>query len=121
MIKLSEIVEQQVPNSGAYYDWMIDFNFFKTSINSSTERFKLEFKNKLSAKVLNKSVTANASKGYKQPVKVYTINKVTKVEVNDYYDEWVVILSDENDKQYFLIPGWKIKISAKQPLPLPTE
>jgi hypothetical protein len=104
---------------GNYYDWTRDFDVFKTTINNSTEAAKTKFEKALMAKIKNRSVLVRASKGYKQPVKDYTIKRVTAVNINDFYDDWVVVLKNEFNKEYFLISGYKIKILgmavAKEP------
>lgn len=108
MIKLSHILEQS--DQGQFYDWTRDFDAFKNTLNSTTEQAKSRFEKSLSGKVQNKSVVVRASKGYKQPVKDYTIKKVTSVNINDFYDDWVVVLKNEFNKEFFLTAGYKIKV-----------
>jgi len=108
MIMLSHILEQS--NNGTFYDWTRDFDVFKNTINSTTESSKKRFEKTLSAKILNRQVLVRASKGYKQPVKDYTIKRVTGVNINDFYDDWVVVLKNEFNKEYFLTSGYKIKV-----------
>jgi hypothetical protein len=110
-IKLSHIVEHI--QRGNFYDWTRDFDTFKTTLNSTTESAKTKFEKSLSGKILNKSVIVRASKGYKQPVKDYTIKRVTHVNINDFYDDWVVVLKNEFNKEYFLTAGYKIKIVGR--------
>jgi len=117
MLTLSQILEQI--QQGNFYDWTRDFDVFKNSINSTTEVSKARFEKSLSSKVLNKSVTVRSSKGYKQPVKDYTINRVTAVDINDFFDDWVVVLKDENNKEYFLAAGYKIKVMGGAVSPEP--
>lgn len=105
---LKHIVEQI--EQGQFYDWTREFDVFKNSLNSATESAKSRFEKALSGKVLNKSVLVRASKGYKQPIKDYTISRVTKVNINDFYDDWVVVLKNEFNKEFFLTPGYKIKV-----------
>ena len=57
----------------------------------------------------NKKVFLRGSKGYGQPIKDYTIN-VKSVSIDFYYERYVVVFKDEDDKEYFLEPGYKIKI-----------
>lgn len=104
---LKHIVEQI--EQGQFYDWTRDFDVFKNSLNAATETSKSRFEKALSGKVLNKSVLVRASKGYKQPIKDYTIKRVTGVNINDFYDDWVVVLKNEFNKEFFLTPGYKIK------------
>jgi len=63
----------------------------------------------LNSRVLNKKVSIQASKGYGQPVRDYEIS-VTSTSLDYFYDRYVVILRDEDDKEYFLKPGFKITI-----------
>jgi hypothetical protein len=104
---LKHIVEQI--EQGQFYDWTRDFDVFKNSLNAATETSKSRFEKALSGKVLNKSVLVRASKGYKQPIKDYEIKRVTGVNINDFYDDWVVVLKNEFNKEFFLTPGYKIK------------
>ena len=108
MISLGRILEQG--EQGQFYDWTRDFDVFKSTINSTTESAKSKFEKALSGKILNKSVLVRASKGYKQPVKDYTIKRVTGVNINDFYDDWVVVLKNEFNKEYFLTSGYKVKV-----------
>lgn len=108
MISLSRILEQS--DQGQFYDWTRDFDLFKNTLNSTTEQAKSKFEKALASKIMNKSVVVRASRGYKQPVKDYTISRVTGVNINDFYDDWVVVLKNENNKEHFLTAGYKIKI-----------
>jgi hypothetical protein len=105
---LKEIVEGI--EQGTFYDWTRDFDVFKNTLNSATETSKSRFEKALSGKVINKSVLVRASKGYKQPIKDYDIKRVTAVNINDFYDDWVVVLKNEFNKEFFLTAGYKIKI-----------
>lgn len=105
---LKHIVEQI--EQGQFYDWTREFDVFKNSLNAATETSKSRFEKALSGKVLNKTVLVRASKGYKQPIKDYEIKRVTKVDINDFYDDWVVVLKNEFNKEFFLTPGYKIKV-----------
>ena len=126
---LKYIVEQI--EQGQFYDWTRDFDVFKNSLNAATETSKSRFEKALSGKVLNKSVLVRASKGYKQPIKDYEIKRVTGVNINDFYDDWVVVLKNEFNKEFFLTPGYKIKTmgaavaaepgSADSPTPEPQQ
>lgn len=118
MIKLKNILNEietnpavQQPNSGNFYDWTKDFDLFKNTINTATESSKNRFEKSLGKKLLNKSVLIRASKSQpKQPIKDYTIDKVTAVNIVDYFDEWTVVLKNESGKEYCLVSGYKIKI-----------
>lgn len=76
MISLSHILEQS--DQGQFYDWTRDFDLFKNTLNSTTEQAKSKFEKALASKIMNKSVVVRASRGYKQPVKDYTISRVTE-------------------------------------------
>lgn len=117
MILLSHILEQA--EQGQFYDWTRDFDAFKTTLNSTTEQAKSKFEKALASKIMNKSVVVRASRGYKQPVKDYTISRVTSVNINDFYDDWVVVLKNENNKEHFLTAGYKIKIVGSGIAPEP--
>jgi hypothetical protein len=117
MMLLSHILEQS--DQGQFYDWTRDFDLFKNTLNSTTEQAKSRFEKALSSKILNKSVVVRASRGYKQPVKDYTISRVTGVNINDFYDDWVVVLKNENNKEHFLTAGYKIKIVSGGVAPEP--
>jgi hypothetical protein len=109
MIKLKQILEQA--EQGSFYDWTRDFDAFKNSINSVTESAKNKFEKALAAKIMNKSVMVRASKAQpKQPVKDYTIDRVTAVNIVDYFDEWTVVIKNQSGKEYCLVSGFKIKI-----------
>jgi len=108
-IKLSRIIEQV--QQGNFYDWTRDFDLFKNTINSTTETAKSRFEKALTGKLLNKSVLVKASKSQpKQPIKDYTINRVTNVSIVDYWDNWTVVLKNEFNKEYCLVVGFKIKV-----------
>lgn len=108
MIRLSHILEQI--GNGTFYDWTREFDTFKTTLDSATESAKSRFEKSLSGKIVNKSVLVRASKGYKQPVKDYTLKRVTGVNINDFYNDWVVVIKNEFNKEYFLTAGYKIKV-----------
>ena len=80
MISLSHIIEQV--SQGQFFDWTRDFDVFKNTLNATTESAKTKFERALSRKILNKKVLVRASKGYKQPVKDYSINRVTGININ---------------------------------------
>lgn len=102
------IVAQQ-PTGGQEFNVGLDFTNFERTIASFTENSKNAFQQKLMGIVGNKMVFLRGSKGYGQPVKDYTIN-IKSVSIDFYYERYVVVFKDENDKEYFLEPGYKIKI-----------
>ena len=65
----------------------------------------------LKSKLLNKQVTAHASKGYAQVKRDYTFT-VADVNIADYYGEYQVILKGSDKKEYFVDTDYKIKISG---------
>jgi hypothetical protein len=104
------------------YDFTKDFRAYQDAVNKADNAAKKAFLKKTNEKLLNKTVTANASRGYGQPKSDYTIEGVKKVSVDFYYKEDVVVLTDDNDKKYFLTPGVNIKIEAGAPEePAPEE
>ena len=116
------VVQQQAPASTATqstatqstpqnseFNVGVDFTNFERTIAAFTENAKNQFQTKLLNLVGNKKVFLRGSKGYGQPIKDYTIN-VKNVSIDFYYERYVVVFKDENDKEYFLEPGYKIKI-----------
>lgn len=103
------IVAQQPPAQGQEFNVGLDFTNFERTIAAFTENAKNAFQQKLMSLVGNKKVFLRGSKGYGQPIKDYTIN-VKSVSIDFYYERYVVVFKDENDKEYFLEPGYKIKI-----------
>lgn len=94
---------------GKEFNVGLDFTAFERTIASFTENAKNTFQQKLMSMVGGKRVYLRASKGYGQPIKDYTIN-VKNVSIDFYYERYVVVFKDEDDKEYFLEPGYKIKI-----------
>jgi hypothetical protein len=95
--------------NGQEYNVGLDFTTFEKTLASFTENSKNAFQNKLLNIVGNKKVFLRGSKGYGQPIKDYTIN-VKSVSIDFYYERYVVVFKDENDKEYFLEPNYRIKI-----------
>lgn len=109
-ILLKRIVEQQ--GSEQFYDLGRDFANFKRAMDGTSEQIKQKFEQAIGAKLNGKRVRARASRGYKQYVKDYEFD-VTKVTLDDYYDNYVVVAHDNTTpkaKEYFLKPGYKIQI-----------
>lgn len=100
---------QPLPPGAVDYNVSTDFSDFETKIANATEQSKAAFLRNLNARVLGKKVSIQASKGYGQPIRDYTIS-VTATSLDYFYDRYVVILRDENDKEYFLKTGFKITI-----------
>jgi hypothetical protein len=104
-----KILPDPSSNTGEY-NVNFDFTDFENKINAAEESAKEQFQEKLKQKVFNKKVLVRASKGQPgQPEKDYTIN-VSNVSVDYYYDRYVVVFKDEKDKEYFLKPGYKVKL-----------
>jgi len=100
---------QPLPPGAVDYNVSSDFSEFETKIANATEQSKSAFLRNLNSRVLGKKVSVQASKGYGQPIRDYTIS-VTSTSLDYFYDRYVVILRDENDKEYFLKTGFKITI-----------
>lgn len=107
-MKLKRIVEQ-AQNAAQYYDVGRDFGAFVQSINLSNENVKNQFEKAIAGKLKGKKIRARASRGYKQFEKDYDIN-VANVSLDDYYDNYVIVVKGTNDKEYFLKPGFKVQI-----------
>ena len=121
MISLKRIIEQQEV-SGQYYDLGKDFALFRRSIDGTFEQIKEKFEKIIGTKLIGRRVRARASRGFKQYVKDYEFD-VTKITLDDYYDNYVVVASDNTTpkpKEYFLKPGFKVSIigpATGQPSP----
>jgi len=105
------------PEDPGEYDFTKDFRAFEDKKNKAEADAKKVLLDKMNEKLLGKTIVANASRGYGQPKTDYTIKAVKKVSVEFWYKDYVVIVSDENDKKYFLTPGINIKIEASEPAP----
>jgi hypothetical protein len=101
------------PEDPGEYDFTKDFRAFEDKKNKAETEAKKVLLNKMNERLLNKTIVANASRGYGQPKTDYTIKAVKKVSVEFWYKDYVVIVSDENDKKYFLTPGINIKIESE--------
>ena len=121
MINLKRILEQ-FGNEGQYYDLGADFSGFKQSLDGSIDQLKQKFQTEIGKQLNGKRVIAKASRGYKQYVKDYEFD-ISKITIDDYYDNYVVVAHDMSTakaKEYFLKPGYKIKIigpATGQPSP----
>jgi hypothetical protein len=100
------------PEDPSEYDFTRDFRAFEDTKNKAEAAAKKKLLDKMNKMMLGKKVVANASRGYGQPKTDYTIDNVKKVSVEFWYKDWVVIVSDENDKKFFLTPGINIKIET---------
>jgi len=112
------------PEDPNEYDFTKDFREFEDKKNKAEAEAKKVVLDKMNEKLLNKTITANASRGYGQPKTDYTIKNVKKVSVEFWYKDYVVIVSDENDKKYFLTPGINVKLeqgSGSEPAPAGQE
>lgn len=111
MIKLGRIVESYGAE-GQFYDIGKDFANFRRMIDGADEQIKAQYEKAIASKLVGKRVRARASRGYKQFVKDYEFD-VTKVTLDDYYDNFVVVAYDSSTpkpKEYFLKPGFKVQI-----------
>lgn len=107
-MNLKRIIEQ-TEAAAQYYDLGKDFVTFIRSMNATTESVKNRFEQAIGAKLKGKKIRARASRGYKQFEKDYEIN-VVSVSLDDYYDNYVVVVKGSNGKEYFLKPGFKVQI-----------
>lgn len=132
MIKLKKILEQYGAE-GQYYDLGKDFSNFHRYIEGADSQITQQFEKSIGAQLVGKRIRARASRGYKQYVKDYEFD-VTKVTLEDYYDNYVVVAYDSTTpkpKEYFLKPGFKVQIigpatgqpspqKGGKPTPIPT-
>lgn len=100
---------QPLPSTSVDYNVSSDFSDFEARIARATAEAKAAFIRNLNARVMGKKVSIQASKGYGQPIRDYEIS-VTSTSLDYFYDRYVVILRDEDDKEYFLKTGFKITI-----------
>lgn len=107
-MKLKRLVEQQGAST-PYYDLGKDFTSFKHTLDSATEEVKNRFEQAIASKIKGKKIRARASRGYKQFEKDYDID-VTNVSLDDYYDNYVVVVRNPKGKEYFLKPGFKVQV-----------
>lgn len=96
-------------SGGQVYNLGTDFTAFERGVAASTEAIKNQLQVKLNGLVINKQVAIRGSKGYGQPIKDFIIN-VRGVSIDFYYDRYVVIFKDEKEKEFFLEPGYRIRI-----------
>jgi hypothetical protein len=107
------------PENPSEYDFTKDFRAFEDKKNKAESDAKKVLLEKMNGRLLNKTIVANASRGYGQPKTDYTIKNVKKISVEFWYKDYVVIATDENDKKYFLTPGINIKIEGEGSEPAP--
>jgi len=107
------------PENPSEYDFTKDFRAFEDKKNKAEAESKKVLLDKMNKRLLNKTIVANASRGYGQPKTDYTIENVKKVSVEFWYKDYVVIVTDENDKKYFLTPGINVKIEGEGSEPAP--
>lgn len=107
-MKLKRIVEQQ-ESASQYYDLGKDFFSFTHAMDSATEAVKNQFEQAIGSKIKGKKIRARASRGYKQFEKDYEID-AANVSIDDYYDNYVVVVKATNGKEYFLKPGFKVQV-----------
>lgn len=107
------------PEDPSEYDFTRDFRSFEDKKNKAEADAKKVLLDKMNKRLLNKTIVANASRGYGQPKTDYTIESVKKISVEFWYKDYVVIATDANDKKYFLTPGINIKIESEGSEPAP--
>lgn len=100
-------------NQANMIDWTTNFETFEHTITQATETAKSQFEKALMGKILGKTIIVRSRKGYKQPVvKDYEIDRVTRVSLNDSHGEWVVVVNNSANKEYYLEKGFKITIKG---------
>ena len=107
IMKLKRILEQQ--EASQFYDLGKDFSSFTQTMDTTTEDVKNRFEQAIATKLKGKKIRARASRGYKQFEKDYEID-VVSVSLDDYYDNYVIVVKGNNGKEYFLKPGFKVQI-----------
>ena len=107
------------PEDPSEYDFTRDFRAFEDKKNKAESDAKKVLLDKMNKRLLNKTIVANASRGYGQPKTDYTIENVKKISVEFWYKDYVVIATDANDKKYFLTPGINVKIESEGSEPAP--
>jgi hypothetical protein len=111
----SEPEAGQGEEAGGIYDFTKDFRKYQDTVNKGKAEAKKQFLNGIKEKLVGKTIQANASRGYGQPKSDYTIHDIKDVKVDFYYKEDVVVVTDKNDKKYFLTPGVDIKLQGVEP------
>ena len=109
------------PEDPSEYDFTRDFREFEDKKNKAESEAKKALLEKMNKRLLNKTIVANASRGYGQPKTDYTIENLKKISVEFWYKDYVVIATDANDKKYFLTPGINIKIESEGSEPAPGQ
>jgi len=112
-INLKQLLENNDIN-GEFYNIGHDFSEFKHSMDSTTEQLKQKFQTAIGEKLNGKRISANASRGYHQPLKQYQFD-VSNVTISDPYNkgEQVIVAHDMHTakpKEYFLDTKSQIKI-----------
>ena len=97
MIKLKRIVESYGAE-GQLYDLGQDFSAFRRMIDGADQQIRQQYEKQIASKLVGKRVRARASRGFKQYVKDYEFD-VTKVTLDDYYDNFVVVAYDTLDSK----------------------
>lgn len=114
IMKLKRILEQQ--EASQFYDLGKDFSSFTQTMDTTTEDVKNRFEQAIATKLKGKKIRARASRGYKQFEKDYEID-VVSVSLDDYYDNYVIVVKGNNGKEYFLKPGFKVQITGTAEAP----
>lgn len=97
------------------YDALHDFQNFESILDKQVEAAKKNLESTLSKNLLNKNVTARASKGaVGQIEKDYTF-VVNGIAINYMNDEYYIVLKDKNKKDYYINPAFKMKVAVADP------
>lgn len=115
----AETDSMPAPEDPGEYDWTKDFRAFEDAKNKAEASAKKKLLDKMNKSLVGKKITVNASRGYGQPKTDHTLDKVKKISVEFWYKEWVIIITDQNDKKYFLTPGVNIKIEGGENIEAP--
>ena len=121
MISLKHILEY-ASLQGQMYDLGPDFVQFQRTVDGTTEQMRKRFEDSINAKLKGKRIRARAARQYHNFEKDYEFD-VSRISVEDYYDNFVVVAHDEaskKPKEYFLRPGTKIQVvglASGHPMP----
>jgi hypothetical protein len=100
------------PASGeTFYNVGQDFRLFVGNIEKTEAAEEKKLDEKISQKILNKNITAKASKGsVGQMEKEYTF-VVASVDVNFLKDQFYIILKDKDETDYYINTNFQIKVN----------
>jgi hypothetical protein len=94
------------PAAAQVYNPAVEMQSFESEIAKSIEIHEKNIK----ARLLNKTVTARASKGYGQVEKDYTF-VVVSASIVLFKEDYHLVLRDKEKKEYYVNTNTKIKVS----------